>query len=95
MFYVATRDSKTGKVYLKVVNTLGSAQNVSIELKGVNNVVANGTLVELKADKPEDTNSINDPQKIVPVQSQINGLGKSFVRTFAPYSINILQIDTK
>jgi len=95
MFYVATKDTKTGKVYLKVVNTSGSAQNVSIELNGVGNVAANGTLVELKADKPEDTNSINDPQKIVPVQLKISGLGKGFTRAFAPYSINILQIDTK
>ncbi|WP_448699224.1 alpha-L-arabinofuranosidase C-terminal domain-containing protein [Mucilaginibacter sp. AW1-3] len=95
IFYVATKDSRTGKVYLKIVNTLGSAQAVNIELKGVANVNANGTLVEMKADKPEDTNSITEPQKIVPVTTVIKGLGKTFSRTLAPYSINILLVDTK
>ncbi len=95
LFYVATKDSRTGKVYIKVVNTLGTAQTVNIELKGNATVASAGTLVELKADKPEDTNSITEPQKIVPVTSNIKGLGKAFSRSFPPYSISILQVDTK
>lgn len=95
MFYVATKDSQTGKVYIKVVNTQASSQTVAIELKGLTNVAQAATLVELKADKPEDTNTISEPQKIVPVVSKIKGIGKTFSRAFAPYSITILQLDTK
>jgi alpha-N-arabinofuranosidase len=34
MFYVATRDTKTGKLFLKVVNATGKPQQVDIDLKG-------------------------------------------------------------
>jgi len=95
MFYVATKDSRTGKVYVKVVNTLSTAQTVNIELKGGTNIASAATLVELKADKPEDTNSITEPQKIIPIKSQIKGIGKTFSRTFPAYSISILQMDAK
>jgi alpha-N-arabinofuranosidase len=90
MFYVATKDSKTGTIYLKVVNTTGKTQAVNINLKGVAKLSANATLVVIKGDKPDDTNTINDPEKIVPVTTQIKGVGKVFTRTFDPYSVSIL-----
>jgi alpha-L-arabinofuranosidase len=95
LFYVATRDSKTGTVYLKVVNTLKADQKIEIELKGVKKVFSDGTMVLMKADKPEDTNSITEPTKIVPVTSRIKGLGKGFKRTFPALSITVLQLETK
>jgi alpha-N-arabinofuranosidase len=49
----------------------------------------------LTSPNPLDTNSINDPTKIVPVTMKISGLGASFTRDFAPYSINILKIEAQ
>jgi alpha-N-arabinofuranosidase len=95
LFYVATQDSKTGTIYLKVVNALSTAQTVAIDITGVANVAGKGSMVTLKADKPEDTNSINDPEKIVPVTTTINGLGKSFIQIFPAYSITIIKLETK
>ncbi|AMR34546.1 alpha-N-arabinofuranosidase [Mucilaginibacter sp. PAMC 26640] len=94
MFFVATNDTKTGKIFLKVVNVTGKPQQVDIELNGAVKVSPNGTLVVVKGDKPEDTNTIDDPAKIVPTTSVVNGISKKFTKTFAPYSINILQINT-
>ncbi|HEY0244588.1 MAG TPA: alpha-L-arabinofuranosidase C-terminal domain-containing protein [Mucilaginibacter sp.] len=94
LFYVATKDIKTGAVYLKVVNATGKSQPVDIDLKGVGNLSADGTLVVIKGDKPEDTNTINDPEKIVPVTSKIKGISKAFTRTFDPYSVSILKLQT-
>jgi alpha-N-arabinofuranosidase len=95
MFYVTTRDSKTGTLYLKVVNASGTAQTVLIDILGNTKVAANGTTVVLKADKPEDTNSITDPEKIIPVTAKVNGLGKSFTQIFPPYSIAVLKMEVK
>jgi alpha-N-arabinofuranosidase len=95
LFYVATRNSQKGTVYLKVVNASGTDQTVKIDMKGIGTVVPAGSSVVLKADKPEDTNSITEPEKIVPVTSQVKGLGRSFSRSFPAYSITVLQIETK
>ena len=95
MFYVTTRDTKTGTVYLKMVNASGTAQTVLIDIQGIAKVAANGIMVVLKADKPEDTNSITDPEKIIPVTVKVNGLGKSFTQIFSPYSITVLQMEVK
>lgn len=94
VFYSATKDEKTGIVYLKVVNTIGKKQSVTINLKGVAKPSPNAILVVIKGEKPEDTNSITDPEKIVPVTSTINGIASVFTRTLDPYSVNILQIQT-
>lgn len=95
MFYVATRNAQTGTIYLKVVNTLGTAQQVKIDVKGAAKVAPEGLTVTLKADKPEDTNSITEPEKIVPVTAKVKGLGRSFTRQFPAYSITVLQLEAK
>jgi len=95
LFYVASRNKQTGSIYLKVVNAGASSQTVNININGVSKIVSNGTMVEMKADHPEDTNSITEPEKIVPVTSKIKGLGKKFIRSFPAYSITVLQIETK
>ena len=95
LYAVATRDSKTGTIFLKVVNTVGTPQDVQINVKGAQEVASQGTSVVLSADNPEETNSINDPTHLVPVTASVSGLGNSFTHTFAPYSVNILQFQAR
>lgn len=95
LFYVVTKNSNTGTVYLKVVNTGSSVQNVSIDLKGVAKVESNGLSVILKSDDPKETNSITDPEKLIPVTTKIKGMKKNFNFVFPAYSISVLQIETK
>jgi alpha-N-arabinofuranosidase len=94
LFYVATKDAVKGAIYLKVVNTAATPQTVQIDLKGAS-VAPEGTLVTLTSADPGDTNSITDPTKVIPVTSNINGLGSTFTQTFAPYSINVLKLNFK
>jgi len=94
LFYVATQDTKSGTIYLKVINTSGQPQAVALDLKGNVKVAPDATLVVLKSDKPEDTNTIEDPEKVVPVTSKLTGVSKSFTHTFAPYSVNVVKITT-
>jgi alpha-N-arabinofuranosidase len=95
LFYVASLDKQTGNIYLKVVNAGGASQPVNINITGATKISANGSMIEMKADHPEDTNSITAQEKIIPVASKIKGLGKKFTRTFPAYSITVLQIETK
>jgi alpha-N-arabinofuranosidase len=95
LFQVATRDTKTGAIYLKVVNTGATAQTVQINLKGADHVMPMGLAVILAANSPADTNTITDPTHIEPVSAKMGGLSSSFSHTFAPYSVNVLEIDTR
>jgi alpha-N-arabinofuranosidase len=94
VFYSATKDAKTGVIYFKMVNTIGKQQPVEINLKGIGKVSPDATLIVIKGDKPEDTNTITDPEKIIPVTSKINGVATVFTRILDPYSVSILQLQT-
>ena len=49
----------------------------------------------MSASSPDDTNSITEPTKIVPVTTKVDGLSADFTRTFPPYSITVLQMKGK
>src|SRR6185437_1838691 len=92
MFFSATRDSHTGAIYLKVVNATGVAQNVQLELTGKEKVVQEGKTFTIGSDDPEATNSISEPQKVVPVSGSLKGVGNRFRHSFPAYSVTILQM---
>jgi alpha-N-arabinofuranosidase len=95
VFFDATRDSKSGTIFVKLVNSLGTAQPVKVEITGAKSVATKGTATVLKADKRDDTNTIQEPNKIVPATEKISDLGPSFTRTLPPYSISILELKSK
>ena len=95
LFYNATRDVKIGTIILKVVNSGGADQSVRLEIGGVAMVAPHGEAIVLSAHAPEDTNSITEPDKIVPVSSEVDGLGAGFTRSFPPYSITVLRLQAR
>ena len=94
MFFSVTRDRKTGVVFIKAVNPLGTATPLRVDIKG-SGIGPDGEAVVMKADNLTDTNSIVEPTKIVPVTTKESGLGTSFTRTLPPYSITILKLQSK
>ena len=95
LFYNATRDSKTGTIYLKIVNRAAIPLPVKIAVSGLTSIEPKGQLIAISASSPDDTNSITEPAKIVPVTTSVDGLGARFTRTFPPYSISVLQMKGK
>jgi alpha-N-arabinofuranosidase len=95
LFFDATRDSQAGTIYLKVVNRAGTPQPVRVEISGLAAVEPKGQAITMSASSPDDTNSITEPAKIVPITTNVEGLGASFTRTFPPYSITVLQMKGK
>ena len=43
----------------------------------------------------DDSNTIAEPTKVVPVTSKASGLGKQFSYSFAPYSVTVLVLSIK
>jgi alpha-N-arabinofuranosidase len=95
LFFDATRASASGTIYLKVVNRAATPQPVKIEISGVTGIESKGSTIVLKANRPDDTNSIQEPKKIVPLFQKTRGLGTNFTRTFPPCSISILELKAK
>lgn len=95
MFFDATRNSKTGAIFIKIVNRAATAQTVHFAFSGVSSVDSNGRTITLSGQGPDDTNSIAEPTKIIPVIANVSGLGSDFKRSFPPYSVNILEVRTK
>ena len=95
LFYSATRDSTSGKIIVKIVNSADTAQPVTIDISGVKSIASRGTATVLKAATRTETNSLKDPQHVVPVTEKIKNLGTNFTRTFPPCSITILELDAK
>ena len=94
VFYSATLDENSGSIYLKLVNTTAKKQPVQINLNTSAKLVPDATLIVIKGEKPGDTNTITDPEKIIPVSTRIKGIASRFTRTLDPYSITILQLQT-
>src|ERR1035441_6347506 len=95
LFFDATRDSKTGEIYLKIVNRAATPQPIRVELSGIASVDPRGQTIAIAATSPTDTNSITEPTKIVPVTTPVDGLSTTFTRTFPPYSITVLMMKGK
>jgi alpha-N-arabinofuranosidase len=95
VFFDATRDSKTGTIYVKVVNRAATAQPVRLTIAGIATVNPTGKITTMAANSPEATNSIAEPRKVVPVTSNVNGLSTNFAREFPAYSITVLELTGK
>lgn len=95
VFYDATRETSTGTIFLKVVNTGNDARAVQVEIQGAQNIKPDGEMTVLSASAPDATDSISEPDKIVPITSKVGGLGADFTRVFPPYSITVLRISSE
>ena len=89
---VTTRDRRTGRLYLVVVNTGAVARTTPVRLTGVRAVRPDGRVTQLTAASPADTNTLADPHRIEPRTSRVTGLAASFTGTFPAHSISVLQI---
>ena len=92
LYYTASRDSKTGTVYLKVINRMGTPQTVDIALKGIKTVGKSGKAITMTAASPAETNTLTDPKHITPTTAPFHPAGTTFNYTFPPYSVTALVL---
>jgi alpha-N-arabinofuranosidase len=87
----ATRESKTRQIFLKLVNPEASAQVLKIELAGADSIAPTATAITLAAN-PEDTNSLEEPTKIVPKTSTVDDIKPTFSYTVPAHGIVVLTL---
>ena len=87
-----TRDEKLHKLFIKMVNASSETLPLSIALSGVAKVGPEVKVITLSGKTPNATNSIANPKAVVPVEHRIQVAGPKFERSFAPYSINVLEM---
>jgi alpha-N-arabinofuranosidase len=94
-FYSVTNDPAKGRIYLKLVNASSNPQPIEIKIDGAEHLNPEASLVTLSAPDTTDTNSINDPKRIVPVESSVSNIGPSFSHTVPAYAIQVVELSTK
>jgi alpha-N-arabinofuranosidase len=87
----ATRDSKTGEVFIKLVNPQPTPESLQVVLKGITSLASKTTVLILSA-APEETNSIEHPRNVVPATMTLTGLHPVFSYTLPPHSIVVLKL---
>jgi hypothetical protein len=93
LFVSAARDEQAGEVILKVVNAGDQEAETTIKLPGAE-VAADGKLIALSGE-PDDENSPAEPNKIVPVDRALNGVGAQFTHSFSAHSLTVLRLKAK
>ena len=95
LFHVATMDTKTGTIFLKIVNPQATDQAIDVSLEGVKTVRPDGTRIQLSGTNLKDMNTLTEPMKVAPKTVTVTGLSPKFNMTFPAYSVTVLKIETK
>lgn len=91
----AVIDRGSNDIVLKIVNTDGAAQIREIVFDGATNLNTSATVTMLKGSQLDEMNSLSDPDKIKPVNQQVELKGKTLSLSMAPYSVNLVRIKMK
>jgi len=89
---VASRDSRTGALYLTVVNPSDTLQNTQITIDGAR-VARRGTVTVLTGE-PTAQNTIDAPNRVAPVTRAAGGLGGAFDWQFPASSVTVIRLGT-
>jgi alpha-N-arabinofuranosidase len=89
----ATRDSKTGEIFLKLVNPEATAAQLNIEIKGTQSLASKASVITLSGNL-DDSNSITKPRTVVPVATTIHTVKPNFTYTMPPHSVVVLKLNS-
>jgi len=95
LFTNTTLSSASGELFVKVVNSTGTAADVRIEVSGPGSLAAKGRSIVLCSGSPTDTNSIEEPSKVVPAEYPLLGVSASFAHVFPANSVSVLILKTR
>jgi len=85
-----TRDRRSRTIYVKLVNPANTAVPVQLDVTGAA-LRPTATALTLAAD-PQATNSIDAPDRIVPVTSQVTGVAPGFTYTVPANGVVVLEL---
>jgi len=86
-----TRDSRSRTIYVKLVNPAAEAAPLQLDVQGAGTLASTATAVTLSAD-PQASNSIDAPEKVMPVTSTVTGVKPGFTYTVPAHGIVVLML---
>jgi alpha-N-arabinofuranosidase len=89
-----TRDSTSGRIHVKLVNPGDAEVPLQIDLTGAAGLAPTATALTLAAD-PQATNSIDAPEAVVPVTSNVSGVASGFTYRVPAHAIVVLTLQTR
>lgn len=92
LHYSATKDSKTSAIYVKIVNTETTPKPVELTFHSSTPLASEATAITLSGRRAEESNSIGEPEHLIPIATTVTNLAPTFTYMFAPNSITILWL---
>jgi alpha-N-arabinofuranosidase len=93
-FYSVTNSSTKKKIYLKLVNGNSEPRKVAIQIESAKAIKPEAVLETLGGANPAATNSITEPDKIVPIKTTLHNVKGTFDHTVPAYSIQAFEFST-
>ena len=95
LFFDATLASESHTIFLKIVNRADKPQPVHIQMIGPGALEPEAESITLSAASGSDTNTIDDPKKVVPVKGTVDDVSSDFTHTFPAFSISVVDLKLK
>jgi alpha-L-arabinofuranosidase len=92
LYASAALDTKTNEVIVKVVNASDKSQPLTLDLKGVKKLAAQGKLTVLQSSNLDVVNTLDQPKNLAPVESSIDIKGKQVKLEAKPYSFSVVRV---
>jgi alpha-L-arabinofuranosidase/regulation of enolase protein 1 (concanavalin A-like superfamily) len=88
---VVTRDEETGDTIVKLVNSSDETIRTDVAVEGAP-VATTGTITELTAASLSATNTMADPENVVPVTRTSHALGEAFAYDVPAHSVTVIRL---
>jgi alpha-N-arabinofuranosidase len=95
LYVSSSQDAKSDDIILKVVNSASEAKAVKVKIEGPRPPIGRGVAFVLAGEKLTDENTLAEPEKLVPVKTQLTGPRATFDYTFQPYSLTVIRLRTR
>lgn len=94
VYAMASRDTPSGDIIVKLVNVQATPQPVRIDLRGVSRVARQAAGEVLSAELGA-MNSVGEPKKVAPTPIAVTNAGTQFTHELPAHSVTVLRLKTR
>lgn len=94
LYASAAYDKLTGEIILKIVNASDKAIEEPIVIQSARKLASTGKITVLESQNPNEMNSIDKPENVVPQEKPLNIKGKKLDLNLDPLSFTVIRIKT-
>jgi alpha-L-arabinofuranosidase len=95
LYASTTRDSTSGDLIVKVVNTAATPTETDIQFDGANKLGSSARAIVLTSESPRDENTLEEPTKVSPKEQSLSLSGKQLKHAFPGNSLTVLRVKTE